>query len=187
MISELTAAQCLEKRWFVMHVSRMWRQAEQWLADPEKGLEHFIPRQVRPMVRAGKPRLETHWAIPGYLFIHATQREIVEFKKAHNQITFVSWTAPDRPTRYLMVDDRQMADFIRVSTSEQPGLTYLAPEQYDLSAGQRVRIIGGPFDGVDGHFIRLKGKRNRRLVVALDDFYGISAEIAPSLIQLLPD
>ncbi len=187
MISELTAAQSCETRWFVMHVSRVWRQAEKWLENPETGLEHYIPRQLRPVTINGRTRLQKVWAIPGYLFIHASQREIIEFKKLHNQITFVSWIAPDRPTRYLMVDDAQMADFIRVSSSGQLGLTYLAPDQYDLRAGQRVRIIGGPFDGVCGHFIRLKGKRNRRMLVAIDNFYGISIEISPALLQLLPE
>ena len=40
-------------------------------------------------------------------------------------------------------------------------------------------------DGVKGVFMRVKGKRNRRVVVMLEGIMGISAEVHPDLIEVI--
>ena len=49
----------------------------------------------------------------------------------------------------------------------------------------RVCIHGGKLDGVKGVFMRVKGKRNRRVVVMLEGIMGISAEVHPDLIEVI--
>ena len=54
-----------------------------------------------------------------------------------------------------------------------------------MRKGTRVCIHGGKLDGVKGMFMRVKGKRNRRVVVMLEGIMGISAEVHPDLIEVI--
>lgn len=92
----------------------------------------------------------------------------------------------DGVSRKIVVPDAQMEQFIRVSRTDDERLTYLKPEEINLSKGTRVRILGGAFDGVEGIFVKVKGKRNRRVVVLIDHVSAIAvSEISPDLIEVL--
>ena len=85
----------------------------------------------------------------------------------------------------MVVPDRQMADFIKVSNQYEVEKVYLKPEEVDLAKGTRVRILGGPFDGVEGLFLRVKGKRDKRLVVWVERVIATAVDISPDLIQVI--
>ena len=85
----------------------------------------------------------------------------------------------------IIVPDVQMEQFIRVSDSHDDKLSYFLPDELNLSRGTAVRIIGGPFDGVEGIFIKVQGVRNRRVVVQLPSLLSVVAEVHPDLIQKL--
>ena len=59
------------------------------------------------------------------------------------------------------------------------------PEEIQLAKGQRIRMIGGALDGVEGYFVRRKGCRRKTLVVVLDGLFGISAEVEPDMVELI--
>ena len=74
-----------------------------------------------------------------------------------------------------------MEDFILVAGSLDEQLVYLKPDEINLSKGDRVKIIEGPFKGVEGTFIRIKG--DRRVVVAIEGLMAVATTfIHPSLI-----
>ena len=86
----------------------------------------------------------------------------------------------------IIVPERQMQQFITVCKSQNENLVYLSPTEINLHKGTRVRIIGGPFDGVDGIFIKIKGYRKRRIVVSLPGIAAVAtAEIDPDYIQII--
>ncbi|MBR1726592.1 MAG: KOW motif-containing protein, partial [Muribaculaceae bacterium] len=61
-------------------------------------------------------------------------------------------------------------------------LVYLNPEPGDFSQGDRVRILGGPFEGAEGVFVRVKG--DRRVVVHIEGVVAVATTfIHPSLIE----
>lgn len=65
-------------------------------------------------------------------------------------------------------------------------LIYLRPDEVDLYKGTPIRILGGPFNGIEGTFIKLRGHRNRRVVVMLKGIVGVAmAEVTPDLIEVL--
>ena len=85
----------------------------------------------------------------------------------------------------LVVPDRQMNDFIKVSSQYEAGTTYLRPDEVNLEEGTRVRILGGPMDGVEGIFVKIQGKRNRRVVVYLEGVSAAAVEVSPDLIEVI--
>ena len=93
----------------------------------------------------------------------------------------------DRETnRPLIVPDSQMHSFIAVSGNYEEQIVYLDPALTSLRKGDRVRIIGGVFEGVEGIVIRVKG--DRRVSVCIKGIMAVAtAYIHPYMIELIPD
>ena len=99
------------------------------------------------------------------------------------------------PIRYIMdkethspivVPKHQMDNFIAVAGTHDEQLIYLNPEPGDFSRGDRVKIMGGPFEGAEGVFVRVKG--DRRVVVCIDGVVAVATTfIHPSLIQKIEE
>lgn len=86
---------------------------------------------------------------------------------------------------YITVPDDQMDSFIQIASLHEKDTVYYKPDEIDIRKGTRVCIHGGKLDGVKGVFMRVKGKRNRRVVVMLEGIMGISAEVHPDLIEVI--
>ena len=75
---------------------------------------------------------------------------------------------------------------LRITYSRELALkNYLDSKQIEninLKRGQRVRITGGVFEGVEGEFVRIKD--DRRVVVVIQGLMAVAtAFIHPSLIE----
>lgn len=170
--------------WYAMSVpyNRVLKVKD--MLDSER-IECFVPMryEVRT-VRGHKTRLYVP-AVSNLLFVHTTDSRLKMFKQT---TTFLQYLVRrvDGVSRKIVVPDAQMEQFIRVSRTDDERLTYLKPEEINLSKGTRVRILGGAFDGVEGIFVKVKGKRNRRVVVLIDHVSAIAvSEISPDLIEVL--
>ena len=51
--------------------------------------------------------------------------------------------------------------------------------------GRSVRIIGGPFNGLEGRLQKMQGARTRRLFVELPNLLIVSVEVQAEFIELL--
>lgn len=95
------------------------------------------------------------------------------------------------PIRYLMdrtsntpkiIPTKEMEHFIAVSGSMNEQLIYLKPDECNLQKGDKVKIIDGPFKGVEGTFMRVRG--DRRVVVTIEGIVAVATTfIHPSLIK----
>ena len=95
------------------------------------------------------------------------------------------------PIRYIMdretnqpitIPETQMRSFIAVAGSHDQQVVYLDPTTITFKKGERVRVTGGLFEGVEGEFVRVKG--DRRVVVSIQGVMAIAtAFIHPSLIE----
>lgn len=106
------------------------------------------------------------------------------FQENHNFLQFVMWEK-STGQEYIVVPDEQMDSFIKIASQYEETTVYYKPEEIDVRKGTRVCIHGGKLDGVKGMFMRVKGKRNRRVVVMLEGIMGISAEVHPDLIEVI--
>ncbi len=170
-------------RWFVMRAYKSERLAEDILGG-ENGLEFFIPKHYVMRVFHGRKSKRLVPVIPSLVFVHASKDSILSFKKLHNFLQFVMWNKTTG-SECLVVPDEQMEDFIKVASSLEGGTTFYKPEEIDIKRGTRVRIHGGRFDGVEGVFMQVKGRRNRRLVVMLDGIMAVVAEVDPDLVEII--
>lgn len=151
----------------------------------EKQIDCFVPMryEVRT-VRGRKVRLYVP-AVSNLIFVHTTDSCLKLFKQTTSFLQYLVYKV-DGVSQKVIVPDDQMEQFIRVCRTHDEHLIYLTPEEINLAKGTRVRILGGAFNGVEGIFVKVKGKRNRRVVVLIDHVSAIAvSEVSPDLIEII--
>ena len=169
-------------RWHVMRAYKAEKKAEETLS--AAGIEYYVPKIYALRIYHGVKRRHLVPAIPSLVFVRASHNQLIAFKRRHNFLQFVTGRGGDE-NEPIVVPDNQMDDFIKVSCQNQADTVYLRPEEVDLSKGTKVRIHGGPFDGVEGYFLRVTGKRDKRLVVWVERVIATAVEVSPDLIEVL--
>ena len=89
--------------------------------------------------------------------------------------------------RPMIVPEAQMRHFMAVAGSLQPQVLYLSPSELDLAKGDRVRITGGLFAGVEGILLRIRQARERRVIVSIEGVAAVATTSVPaSQIEKIP-
>lgn len=145
-----------------------------------RGIASFLPMQYKRVVREGRMIKELVPSVHNLIFVNIEPARMVQYK-----------ASTSLPVRYIMnhethkpivVPDRQMQSFIAVAGTHDEQLIYLDSDPGDFSQGDRVRILGGPFEGAEGVFVRVKG--DRRVVVNIPGIVAVATTfIHPSLIE----
>lgn len=176
--------------WYVMRAYKNEKIAERHLSDEKYGLEYFIPKQKVLRTINGKKVVCMTPVIHSLVFVHASQKQIVEFKlNYYNDLQFVTWNTEDGLI-YLTVPEKDMTNFIDVCLQTEREVHFykideINKDKIDIAKGKRIRVHGGPFDQVEGYFMKIGRKRGRQLVVIIPDLLVASAEVEPEYIQVI--
>jgi hypothetical protein len=135
------------------------------------GIENFVPMHYDLTDSYEGPRKTLVPAIHNLIFVHAMKGR-VKLLKRQNQICqhlqFIAKPTLDNPERseIIYVPDRQMENFIKAETLPDPYQQRIALTWTDFLGQEhrRVRIMQGPFMGVEGEVKRIG---RHRIVVAL--------------------
>ena len=169
-----------QKQWYVLRVTY-----QRELIAQEKlrvlGIDSFVPvTRERFIGRNGKCEWKRKAALHNYIFVHSSREQIDEIKRY--QIPWLRYIiSPNREKgRDIMtVEERQMENFIAIAGNEDERIIYLNPDEINLTTGDRVRVVGGPFQGAEGIFIKLQGKREKRVVVKIDGIAAVATTAVP--------
>ena len=172
-----------EKLWFAMRVTYS-REVKMKEMLESKGIECFIPMRYQTKVIRGKKAKILKPVIHNLLFAHATKAEIQEVKKDYEYLQYII----NREHQKIIVPDVQMQTFIAVTGTYDDQLIWINPEDLNLKKGTRVRITAGDFEGQEGTFIKVKGARDKRVVIAIKGVIAVAmATLHPSLIEVIKD
>lgn len=171
-----------ETCWFAMRATyRREQEAERLLRS--KGINTFIPMTYTYYRRRGQKVRKLVPVVRNLLFAHATQPILQEVKQ---KIAFLQYITDTRTHKKIIVPDEQMQRFIAVAGTYDEHLLYFHPEDVNLSKGTRVRITGGEFEGHEGVFVKVKGVRDRRVVILVEGVIAVAiATIHPDLIEVI--
>lgn len=158
--------------WYVLRVTYQ-REIAASKALEELGIEHYVPT-VRTRIRNEKG-VATGWKVEplvhNYIFIHDTFENIKKLKQSKLDYLRFIMAKDDAGMMSVpqYVPDKQMSDFIKVvqtmgSKPVDPGI--------DLRKGDRVRILTGPFEGVEGVYVRMPNRHEKRVVIKIE---GVAA------------
>lgn len=171
-------------QWYVMRAYKAERSVEERLQS--LGYKVFVPKKWVVRIYHGRKGKYLVPAIPSMVFVYGTKDDMLDAKSRIDRLQFVMSAATGR-NQPMIVPTREMDNFIKVAAQAlaDENITYFTPDELNIHMGSRVRILGGPFDGVIGVFQRVKGHRNRRLVVTIPSIGSVTAEVTPDLVQLI--
>ena len=149
-----------------------------------RGITCFVPMQYRREERGGVMVKRLVPSVHNLIFIYLTPTEMQDYKRHTDlPIRYIMNRENNRP---IIVPTREMENFIKVAGTYDEKLIYLNPDPGDFAKGERVRIIGGTFAGVEGVFVRVKG--DRRVVVNVEGLVAVATTfVHPSMIEKITD
>ena len=148
------------------------------------GLEAFVPLRYTVKTVRGQKRRALVPALSGLIFAKGTLEEVKDYLKEAHYPVYIKRSTFSNKEDYLTVPTKAMENFIAVTESHEEHVTYFRPEEISLQAGDRIRIKGGLYDGREGVIMRIKGKRNRQLVVQIPGFLAAAVEVSPEMLEL---
>lgn len=148
------------------------------------GLEAFVPLkyEVKRLRRQEQRTLVP--AISGLMFAKGTLDEVKEYISHAHYNVYIRKSTFSNKEDYLTIPTRAMEDFIAVTVNHEAHISYFRPEEIKLQAGDKIRVKGGIYDGKEGIIMRIKGKRNKHLVVQIPGLLVAAVEMTPELIEL---
>ena len=149
------------------------------------GLEAFVPLKYTVKTKMHHKERALVPVLSGLIFIKGTEGEVKDYiaNKAHYTVYIRKSTFSNRED-YLTVSLKAMENFIAVIENHEAHITYFKPEEIKLQTGDQIRIKGGIYDGKEGIIMRIKGKRNKHLVVQIPGLLVAAVEMEPDLVQL---
>lgn len=172
-------ASTTDNYWYALRVTYSRELALKEYLD-KAGIENFIPMRYEYVIKGDRRVRKLVPVVHNLVFVR-TSRDFIDRLKVETSL----------PIRYIMnkethspiiIPERQMRNFIAVAGSNEEQLVYLEPAVVALRRGQRVRVTGGLFEGVEGEFIRVKN--DRRVMVSIQGVMAVATTfIHPSFIE----
>lgn len=178
-----TTMEMEQKKWFVMRsLFNTELQTKERL--DRAGIRSFIPMEWRIKTVRGRNRRVWMPVVSNLIFVHSDQQSLRPYLAADSKFQF-TYRRGGRQNEPMVVPDDQMEAFMKALEEAQRPI-FLAPQEIDLSAGTRIRVVGGALDGMEGYFMKLKGLRAKRLVVMVPDALAVAVEVDPEWVEVLP-
>lgn len=167
--------------WYAIRVSYSRELVLKAILDDEK-IENFIPMRYGYIIKGGKRVRKLLPAIHNLVFVHSTRKRIDALKEILESSMPIRFIMNREHCRPVIIPEAQMRSFILVAGSYDEAILYVEPTELHLSKGQKVRIMGGIFEGVIGEFVRIR--HDRRVVVNIEGVMAVATTfISPSLVE----
>jgi len=141
----------------------------------DEKIEAFLPLQTTIRQWSDRKKKVMEPLFRGYLFVKTDLRNRLDILQTDGVVNFVNTRG-----KPAAIPDRQI-DWVKTVVAH-PGT--VSREQY-LNVGERVRIVRGPFSGIEGIVIRHKGVM--RIVLSLEViFQAVSVEVSETMVERIP-
>ena len=172
----------MDARWYALRV--FYRKVLELKADLMRaGIEYYYPVQSD-----GKPYVQS------LIFIHCSEHQLTQWcSNAAFKGSFSVYRHMEKRRRLFSdetyerlvpapIDDREMAVFMLVTSASPDKYEILGPDDPKYHTGQLVRVIAGPFEGLEGRVRRIK--KDRRLVITITGVIAVATvHIDPRLLE----
>lgn len=143
----------------------------------EASFKCFVPLHRVREERNGKITTKVVPVVRNLIFVHTTREALDPWKRYNEEGAALRYTIDKSTQKPMVVTDKAMSDFIRVTKESDDSLIYLDNPDVVVTKGQRVEIIVGPFKGIQGHVVRIH--RDRRVVVSIKGLVAVAMASMP--------
>ncbi len=172
-----------DKHWYVFRASygREDKAADYIAAD---GTHVYIAKRYTRKVINGKQKKVLETLIPNLLFVYTTEDKAEEYVKRTPALSFLTYyynhfvqdgTGKNPP---LTISCKEMDNFILATCNNSEHLKFVNESQCHFKGGETVRVIDGPFKGVEGRVARVSGQQ--RVVITLSQVGLVSTAYVPT-------
>lgn len=171
-----------EKCWFAMRATYgRTLKAREFLS--EKGIKTFVPMRYAAEVTGMRSVKKLVPVMPNIIFVYTEPNVIKEVKKKADYLQYIT---NGRTGDKITVPIKDMERFIAACGTYDEHLLWLHENDINIEKGKSVRITGGIFKGQEGILMKVKGARDKRVVVIIKGVMAVAlASIHPSLIELI--
>ena len=162
------------RHWLVIYVkSCMEKRTAERLR--QMGVECYLPVQRRWHRWSDRNKQVDHLVLPLMLFVHVSPAERSLPLTLQAVSRYMVLRGESTPA---IIPDEQMDRFrFLIDHSEQEVELNPAP----LAAGDPVRVISGPLDGLEGEFIRVRNQD--KIAIRIDQLGCVCVDISPDMIE----
>ena len=171
------------KSWYVFRASYGREDmASDYLV--ETGTYTYIPKKYVIKSVWGKKKRFLQSLIPNLVFAYTTKDKAKEYVHDTPSLPFLTYyynhfvTDDEHKNPPLIVSHDEMAKLVQTTYNKNEHLMFVDPSQCHYKSGKNVRIIDGPFIGVEGRVARVAGQQ--RVVVSLSNIGLIATAYIPS-------
>ena len=171
------------KSWYVFRASYGREdKASDFLVD-DGTFVYIGKRFVRKQVD-GKWKRVLETLIPNLLFAYTTAGKAEEYIKQTPALSYLTYyynhldRTKNQKNPPLTVPRREMENFIRATSNKSEHLLFVEEVQCHYKGGEKVRVIDGPFRGVEGKVARVAGQQ--RVIISLSQVGLISTAYIPT-------
>ncbi len=145
--------------------------------EPE-AIEIYIPcKKVRKQTKEGTVAVMHRPLVSSLMFVRTTELCVRRLRYDHTG----RFSVYSRPGTKLWepapIPERELNIFRQVCSVGDEGLEMIEYNPEKFSKGQKVKVIGGTFEGAEGRIVRIKG--DHRLVVEIHGVCAIATSYIP--------
>lgn len=171
--------------WYALRITYSREMALKEYLDTQH-IENFIPMCTKYVVKHDKKIRQLVPVVHNLIFVHSSRVIIDELKTTLSASFPIRYIMNREKHIPLIVPDSQMHHFIAIAGTLDDQLVYLSSDEIAYKKGDRVKVIGGVFAGVEGEIMRIKG--DRRIVVSIQGVMAVAtAFIHPSLLEYVKE
>ena len=176
-------------QWFVLRVSYGRAEKANEILKA-KGIETYLPLHTIYKEVNGKRKEQRVPMLPNFLFVHTTLSILESLLKSSPDFRFISFyyyhfnTKPDGKNPPLVVPANSMDNFIKLTSIDNEHILLIDEVNGIYKKGDFVRIIEGPFKGIEGRVTKITGQK--RVIVELPGLCSVATAYIPKafLLQL---
>ena len=172
-----------EKKWFVFRASYGREdKASDYLV--EDGTYTYVAKKYVERYIRGKRKRYLQTLIPNLLFAYTTLDKAEEYVNSTPALFYLTYyynhfeLDDDKKNPPLIVSCDEMERFIKATCNNNKHLLFIEPSQCHYKSGEMVKVIEGPFKGVEGKVARISGQQ--RVVISLSNIGLISTAYIPT-------
>lgn len=175
--------------WYVYRIPYLTVRSAQKFE--KAGLQYYLPTfKIEKPTKHGKPLVEERPKILNYLFVLAKKAQIDELAKQEKIFPLYRHLCKGEivraDQRYTTVPKDQMHQLMIMVEGYKQEVEFRIPPSQQLAKGDKVRVVEGPFAGVEGILLTNQGAGGGQVYVSITNGMGaLTATIADAQLQVL--
>jgi len=172
-----------EKQWYVFRASYGREdKASDYLIDD--GTYTYIAKKYVERYISGKRKRYLQPLIPNLLFVYTTKEKADEYINKTPVLSYLTYyynhfeLGENQKNPPLIVSSSEMFSFVQATCNKNEHLLFVDPSRCHYKSGELVKVVDGPFKGVEGKVARVSGQQ--RVVISLSQIGLISTAYIPT-------